>query len=46
MVFILIEDALDINIVKMMIGSMIKGDFTENLKNIGRCQNRHKKYVS
>jgi hypothetical protein len=32
MVFILIENGLDMNIVKMMIGSMKKGDFTKNLK--------------
>jgi hypothetical protein len=32
MVFILIENGLDMNIVKMIIGSMIKGDFTKNLK--------------
>jgi len=32
MVFILFEDGSDINIMKMMVGSMIKGDFTENLK--------------
>jgi ribosome-associated toxin RatA of RatAB toxin-antitoxin module len=32
MVFILFEDGSDINIMKMMVGSMIRGDFTENLK--------------
>jgi hypothetical protein len=32
MVFILFEDKSDINIVKMMVGSMIMGDFTESLK--------------
>jgi len=28
----LFENGLDINIAKLMIGSMIRGDFTENLK--------------
>jgi hypothetical protein len=32
MVFILFEDGLDMNILKMMVGFMIKGDFTQNLK--------------
>ena len=32
MIFILFEDGFDMNIVKMMVGSMTKGDFTENLK--------------
>ena len=32
MIFILIKDGLDMNIMKMMVGSMIKGDFTKNLK--------------
>jgi ribosome-associated toxin RatA of RatAB toxin-antitoxin module len=32
MVFILFEDGSNINIMKMMVGSMIRGDFTENLK--------------
>ena len=32
MVFILFENRSDMNIVKMMIDSMIRGDFTENLK--------------
>ena len=32
MVFILFEDGSNINIMKMMVGSMISGDFTENLK--------------
>jgi ribosome-associated toxin RatA of RatAB toxin-antitoxin module len=32
MVFILFEDGSDINIMKMIVGSMIRGDFTENLK--------------
>ena len=32
MVFTLFEDGLDVNIVKMMAGSMIMRDFTENLK--------------
>ena len=32
MVFTLFEDGSDVNIVKMMAGSMIMRDFTENLK--------------
>jgi hypothetical protein len=32
MVFILFEDGSDVNFVKMMAGSMIMRDFTENLK--------------
>jgi hypothetical protein len=32
MVFILFEDEPDMNIVKMMVGSLIRRDFTENLK--------------
>jgi len=32
MVFMLFENGLDMNIVKLMVGSMIRGDFTENLK--------------
>jgi hypothetical protein len=32
MVFILFEDGSDVHIVKMMVGSMIMRDFTENLK--------------
>jgi len=32
MIFILFEDGSDMNNVKMMVGFMIKGDFTENLK--------------
>jgi hypothetical protein len=32
MIFILFEDGLDIIIVKIMVGSMIRGDFTKNLK--------------
>jgi hypothetical protein len=47
MVFILFEDGFDTNIVKIMVGSMIRGDFYWKYKrNIGMCQNRHKKYVS
>jgi len=46
MVFILFEDGSDTNIVLMMVGSMIKGDFTENQKEILICQNKHKKYAS
>jgi len=32
MVFILFEDGSNVNIVKMIVGSMIMRDFTENLK--------------
>jgi hypothetical protein len=32
MIFILFEDGSDVNIVKMMVGSIIMRDFTENLK--------------
>jgi len=32
MVFILFENRSGMNIVKMMLGSMIRRDFTENLK--------------
>ena len=32
MVFILFEDEPDMNIVKMMVGSLIRRDFTKNLK--------------
>jgi len=32
MVFILFENESDMNIVKIMVSSMIRGDFTENLK--------------
>jgi hypothetical protein len=32
MVFMLFENGSDMNIVKLMVGSMISGDFTENLK--------------
>ena len=32
MVFILFKDGSDVNIVKMMVGSMIMRDFTENPK--------------
>jgi hypothetical protein len=37
MVFILFEDETDMNIVKMMVGSMIRRDFTENLKETLKC---------
>jgi hypothetical protein len=43
MVFILFEDGSDTNIVLMMVGSMIRGDFTKNLKKLLICQ---KKYAS
>jgi hypothetical protein len=32
MIFILFEDGFDMNIVKIMVGSIIRGDFIENLK--------------
>jgi len=32
MVFMLFENGSDMNIVKIMVGSMTRGDFTENLK--------------
>jgi hypothetical protein len=37
MVFILFEDETDMNIVKMMVGSMIRRDFTKNLKETLEC---------
>jgi len=37
MVFILFEDETNMNIVKMMVDSMIRGDFTENLKETLEC---------